>query len=107
MVAAALIGILSVARTARLIVHDTFPPVVHLRIWWDNHVTGGYNDLLHCQYCLAPWLGIGMLGWWYLAGGEHAHWTWWAINGWWGAVYLAASFVSWDQPEINVNIKKS
>lgn len=45
---------------------------------------------------MTPYLAAGMLGWWFLADG---HWTWWVINGWWGACYLAAIVVAYDQPE--------
>lgn len=95
MVTAALIGVLSVARTARLLVHDVFPPSIRIRIWWDDHVRGGWNKLLHCQFCLTPYMAAVMAAWFWYSDG---HWTWWVINGVWGLSYLAATFVSYDQP---------
>jgi hypothetical protein len=96
-VAAAIIGIMSVARTARLLIHDSLPPVVWLR----TRVLARYADdsewsaLWQCHYCMAPYLAAGM-GLWFWLGGDH--WTWWVINGWWGASYLAAIVVSYDEP---------
>lgn len=95
MVAAALIGILSVARTARLVAHDVLPPLPRIRAWWTLHAPRGTTPLLTCHFCLTPWMATGMALWFYLADG---HWTWWVINGVWGLSYVAAAFVSYDQP---------
>jgi hypothetical protein len=96
MVAAAIIGILSVARTARLIAHDSLPPVARLRVWWDDHVRGSWNPLIHCHFCLTPWMATGMAAWfWY----SDAHWTWWVVNGIWGFSYVSAIVVSYDNVE--------
>lgn len=94
---AAVIGILSVARTARLIVWDEYPPSIWLRMKWDDAThESGWNKLLHCQFCLSPYLAAGMLLWFWLAGD---HWSWWVVNGVWAGSYLAASFVAYDQPD--------
>jgi hypothetical protein len=102
-IAASIIGVLSVARTARLIVWDEYPPTIWLRMKWDD-ATGesGWNKLLHCQFCLTPWLAAGMLLWAWLAGIEDdsaSSVIWWVVNGWWAGSYLAASYVAYDQPE--------
>ena len=96
-VMALIVGILSVARTARLVIWDEYPPMVWLRIKWDTHIgEDGWGKLIHCQFCATPYMAVVMAGWWYLADG---HWTWWAINGVWGFSYVSALVVSYDTPE--------
>lgn len=107
-IAASIIAVLSVARTARLIVWDEYPPTIWLRIKWDN-ATGdsAWNKLLHCQFCLTPYLMAGVMLWaWWADIADHAVLTdsfwataWWIVNGWWAGSYLAASYVAYDQPE--------
>lgn len=95
--AACIIGVISVARTARLIIYDDFPPMVWLRV----HYLALFSDdnpwrkLVECQFCITPYLTAGMLAWAWLSDG---HWTWWVINGIWAASYIAAITVSYDQP---------
>lgn len=94
---AVVIGILSVARTARLLVWDEYPPTMWLRMKWDDMVgESAWGTLLHCQYCLGPYLAAGMAGWAYLS---DLHWTWWVINGVWGFSYVSSIIVSYDQPD--------
>lgn len=96
-VMALIVGVLSVARTARLLVWDALPPVVWFRMKWDDRIgEEGWGKLVHCQFCVTPYMAAGMAGWWYLADG---HWTWWVINGVWGFSYLSALVVSYDTPE--------
>lgn len=96
-VAAVVVGVLSVARTARLLTHDTLPPVEKLRSWLSARLAeSDWEELIHCPFCVAPYLAAGMGVWWWLADG---HWTWWVINGWWAASYVAAIVVAYDQPE--------
>ena len=96
-VAATLVGIMSVARTARLLIYDDFPPMVWLRIRWfalfsdDNP----WRKLAECQFCLTPYLSAGMLAW---AWASDTNTWWWVINGVWAASYLAAMIVAYDQP---------
>jgi hypothetical protein len=95
--AALIVGILSVARTARLIGFDEYPPMVWLRDRWDERIGDeGWGKLIHCPFCATPYLAAGMALWFWL-GGEH--WTWWVINGVWGFSYVAAIIVAYDQPE--------
>lgn len=95
--AAVVIGVLSVARTARLLTYDSFPPVAWLRTRYLAAVgpDGPWAPLGTCAFCLAPYLSAGMLAWAYLSG---LHWTWWVANGWWAASYLAAIIVAYDEP---------
>lgn len=99
------IGILSVARTARLLVWDEYPPMVWARDTWDAHVTGGWNKLAHCAFCATPYLAVGMTVWALLALHDSqvgdwwsSAWWWTVINGTWGGSYLAAIVVAYDQP---------
>ena len=94
---AVVVGILSVARTARLLTFDDFPPVTWLRTRYLVAVgpDGKWAPLARCPFCLSPYLTVGMLVWAYLS---DLHWTWWVINGWWAASYLAAMVVAYDEP---------
>ena len=94
---ACVIGVLSVARTARLLVWDDYPPTIWFRMKWDDWTgDSAWNKLFHCQFCLTPYLAAGMALWAWLS---DLHWTWWVINGVWGLSYVAASIVAYDQPE--------
>lgn len=95
--AACIIGIWSVARTARLIVYDDFPPMVWLRIRYLALFADDspWRKLAECPFCLTPYLSAGMLAWAYFS--ELNTW-WWVINGVWAASYFAATIVSYDQP---------
>jgi hypothetical protein len=102
---ALLIGILSVARTARLIGFDAYPPMVWLRSYWVAYVgEEGWGKLIFCPFCSAPYLALGMAVWAWLAlpGDWTDTWSaawWWAfVNGVWGLSYLASIVVVYDQP---------
>lgn len=95
-IAAAVIGVLSIARTARLFVWDEFPPMEWLRLRLLSRTPEKWEKLWSCQFCLAPYLALGMGLW---AWASDFHWTWWVINGWWAASYVAAMVVAYDQPE--------
>jgi len=94
---ATLIGVVSIARTVRLLVYDDFPPVAWLRARFlalfpeDSK----WSVLIECQYCVAPYLAAGMGLWAWVS--DLNTW-WWVINGWWAASYAAAILVSYDQP---------
>lgn len=95
-VLAAFVAVGSIARTARLLVWDGFPPVEWLRLKFFTAVGDSpWRKLGECAFCLAPYLTLGMFVWAYLS---DLHWTFLVINGWWTAAYLAAIWVSYDQP---------
>lgn len=102
-VVAVIIGIISVARTARLIVWDEYPPTLWLRMKWDDWTgDNAWNKLMHCQFCLTPYLTAGLFAWYYFGAMDNGGWSepfWWVANGIWAASYLAASIVAYDQPE--------
>lgn len=96
-VAAAFIAIISVGRTARLLVWDDFPPIAWLRLkFFVKAGESPWKKLGECAFCLAPYLSVGMIAWMVLS---DLHWTWWLVNGWWALSYLSAIVVSYDQPD--------
>ena len=93
--AALVVGLLSTARLTRLITQDSFPPAVWLRVKWDDLTDGtGWNVLLHCHWCLSPWLVIPV-GLWGLLSDFHV--SWWLFNGWLAAAYVVAMIVERDE----------
>jgi hypothetical protein len=107
LIAAAVIGILSVARTARLIGFDEYPPMAWLRSkWYARYGDEGWGKLIYCPFCSAPYLAAGMLVWASFALPDaspydvwSSAWWWFMVNGWWGLSYLSSITVAYDQPE--------
>lgn len=92
--AAFVITVFSAARISRLILIDVFPPSIWLRIKWDEKTDGSpWNELLHCTFCLSPWVSGGILG---LGWATNFHPVWWFVNGTLAAAYLAATYVVHD-----------
>jgi len=93
---AVLVGIVSVARTGRLITYDDFPPLIWVRARIAAKIGDSpWHKLFECGFCLAPYLTLGMIAWALLS---DLAWWWWLPNIWWGMSYLAAILVSYDQP---------
>ena len=93
---ALLIGVLAVARAARLVVFDDYPPMVWLRRRW--YVLVGDSDwkkLVDCAFCAAPYLAAADIAWAWVS---DFHWTWWLVNGWAALSYVAAIVVARDEP---------
>lgn len=89
------VGILSVGRIARLITQDSFPPAVWLRIKWDSKTEGSaWNILLHCHWCITPWITLPIGAWALLS---DLHWSWWLFNGWLAAAYVTSMIVERDE----------
>lgn len=104
-VAAAVVGTVSVARLTRLATHDTFPPALWLRLRWLSATEGrggwreGWARLADCPFCMAPWLAIPILLWAVLAWPSGGWITaWWLVNGWLAGSYLASMIVLRDEP---------
>lgn len=94
-VAAVVVGVLSVGRLTRLITQDSFPPAVWFRIKWDDWTEGsGWNVLMHCHWCLSPWIVLPIGAWAVLS---DLHWSWWAFNGWLAIAYLSSMIVERDE----------
>jgi hypothetical protein len=92
------VAVLSVARTARLLIHDDFPPVMAARVRvraWVKNEDSSWLGLIDCPFCQAPYLSAVMLAWMYFS---ELHWTWWVLNGWWALSYVAAIIYAYDQP---------
>jgi hypothetical protein len=104
-IAAVLIAIVGVGRLGRVIIYDSFPPSVWLRIKWDNltydQSTGEaskWNLLLHCPWCLLPWLMAICVGWFFLGlQFEWAAWAWWLFWGWLALSYLSSMLYVRDE----------
>lgn len=96
-VVAVLVGVVSVARTARFLIYDDFPPMTWLRVRFLARFDeeNKWSKIAECQYCITPYLAAGMLAWAWVS--DLNEW-WWVINGVWAASYAAAILVSYDQP---------
>lgn len=101
LIAAVIVGVLSVARTARLVGFDEYPPMVWLRDKWEARWgKEGWGKLIFCPFCSAPYMAAVMLAWaWLSWGNEPAETIWWVANGVWGLSYLSSILVAYDQPE--------
>jgi hypothetical protein len=90
------VGVLSVARTVRLIIYDEFPPMEWLRarllaLFPED---SKWKAILTCPFCLAPYVTAAMIAWAYFS---DLHWSWWLLNIWWAASYVAAIVVAYDE----------
>jgi hypothetical protein len=99
-VAALFVAILGVGRLSRLITYDLWPPAMAVRDWWDNLTKHGeWSKLIHCQWCLTPWLMLVCLL--TFAAGLLVAWAliaWFAFWGWLALSYLASMVVARDEP---------
>lgn len=96
-IVAFVVGTLSAGRITRLIVHDDFPPIVWLRIKWDNKTDGsGWNKLLHCHWCFSMWAVVPIGLWAWLS---NLHTSWWVFNALMAAAYVAPMIVERDQKD--------
>lgn len=93
-----ILGVIAVGRAARLLVFDDFPPTKAVREWYTKKVTGKWEGLFLCPFCLAPYLAAGDLAW-YLLAEDWVVDAWWIVNIWAALSYLAAILVAYDQPE--------
>lgn len=111
LLAALLLGVLATARATRLVVHDSWPPMMTFRAWvvrvlverW--HGTGeAWSKIVTCPFCFAPYAAAVNLAWFLLAdaqlGLHESGWAaaWWVVNLWAAIAYLAAIVVVWDEP---------
>lgn len=94
---AVVVGLFSSARLTRLVVEDTFPPMVWLRVKWDTITNDGpWSLLAHCHWCLSLWMviPIGLWGWL-----TELQTAWWVFNVWLAAGYVAGMIVERDEKE--------
>lgn len=97
--AAVLVGTLAAARVTRLLTADHWPPVEALRNRWDSWTAlterrAGWTILLHCPWCLSPWItaaaGLSAVL-------SHLAWWWWAGAGWLALSYAAGWLTYHDE----------
>jgi hypothetical protein len=95
-VAAAVLTVLATARITRLIVWDTYPPSVWLRIQWDKHTNDSWGELVHCGYCAGVYVAAAVVlsGWL-----SDWHTAWWIVTGVLSAAYLGAITMAYDGDE--------
>ena len=105
-IAAVLVAVLGVGRLARIVIYDAFPPSVWLRTKWDDltyskakNDYNSWNKLLHCPWCLVPWIMLIAIGW-FLLGLEYewAAWAWWLFWGWLALSYVSTMIYVRDEP---------
>lgn len=92
---------LAAARLTRLVIYDSFPPSAWIRTKWDNWTEGNsWNPLLHCHYCLAPWILLAAMLLGIACGipvpGDGIERLWWFAVTWLGLAYIASIVVSYD-----------
>lgn len=110
--AAALVGVLGVARAVRLITSDPWPPITWLRdrwkvrtgIWVDGDLLDGpWTPLFTCPFCAAPYVtavalaGAIWAGLWTPDLHTLAGW-WWVLAVWAAGSYAASMVVVRDEP---------
>jgi undecaprenyl pyrophosphate phosphatase UppP len=92
--AAVVVGTLSIARLTRLVTQDSFPPSAWFRSKWDALTDDGpWSTLAHCPFCISLWIAIPVILWGWLS---NLHISWWLFNGWMAVSYLAAIVVMND-----------
>lgn len=92
-----IVGTLSAGRITRLIVHDSFPPSIKFRMWWDDKTGDSlWNPLFHCHWCLSFWItaAIGVWGW-----ATNLHESWWIVNTILAASYVVPMIIERDQKD--------
>lgn len=97
----AIIGTLAIARMARLVVFDEYPPMEWLRLrWFVLMGDSKWKKLADCAFCAAPYLAVGDMAWAYFTLHDGSiHWSWWVFNIWLAVSYVAAMVVARDEPE--------
>lgn len=93
----AAVAVAGSARLTRLVVHDSFPPAVWVRMRWDRVTRdGSWSTLAHCHWCLGPWLlALALVTAWAT---DVSVW-WWLFWGWLGASYATSWLVEHDEKD--------
>ena len=96
---AVVVAIVGAARVTRLVVHDTYPPIVRLRVWWaDITDDGPWNTLLNCPWCFGPWAFLAaILSFLLTFEAEWIAWAWWLFWPWMAGSYLVSQYVYFDE----------
>lgn len=83
-----IVSVLAVARMARLLTIDLWPPVVALRVWWREKVPAGWDELVDCPWCMSPWFAIPAI-WWGVTIDVVPADPAWVFAGWLALAYAA------------------
>jgi hypothetical protein len=95
---AVVVAILGAARLTRLIVHDTFPPIVAFRVWYLDHARGGWDTLVECHWCMGPWMFlVAILTFLLTPLWLPIAYAWWIFYIWMAGSYLVSQYVHFDQ----------
>ena len=95
-------GALALTRATRLVVDDSYPPAEAFRRWWMRHTSEDWNPLVECPWCAAPSLALPAVA--YAAvfvanqDVDWIVWSWWLLNGWAAASWIAAFLTLRDVP---------
>ena len=95
---AVVVAVIGSARLTRLITHDAFPPVARARVWWEDHTPEPWHLLVHCPWCMGPWmfaLAIGTFFLTFLA--PWLAWVWWIFYVWMAGSYFVSQYVHFDE----------
>jgi hypothetical protein len=100
-IAAVVVGIVAAARFTRLVVADTFPPSVWLRMKFAALTKdGSWSTLVQCPWCFGPYAVAANLAWALVVGvtdNDLNTKVWWVANGWMAAAYAASWIVYHDE----------
>jgi hypothetical protein len=95
-------GILAVTRVVRLIVDDTWPPMLWARQKLQMQLPEHWGVLVDCPWCVAPYVAVPAVGWFALLVGFPSWtwlvWVWWIVNGWAAVSWVAAWLTMRDVP---------
>lgn len=97
-----IVAVFAVGRITRLVTFDQYPPIRWIRARWDlKTAESGWNELLHCPYCFAPYVATPLVVAFAVATSGWDIFT--TFLGWWwvactslAVAYIAASFVASD-----------
>jgi hypothetical protein len=90
--------VIGAARLTRLITHDAFPPIVRVRIWYEDHVPEDWGMLVHCPWCMGPWMTlIGLVLFIVTILTPGIAFFWWFFYGWMALSYLTSQYVHFDE----------
>jgi hypothetical protein len=95
LVLAAVVGVLSIARMTRFVVDDDHPWWVPVRGWYIRTAPPAWAELITCAFCTSPYFALPVGLWAWLS---DLHWSWWLVNGWLAAAYVASMVTVRDLP---------
>lgn len=86
------------ARLTRIITYDDFPPIVRLRIWYDSHTSEEWSKLVHCPWCMGPWVALMAMSTFAVSSYVPVLAAiWWVFWGWLTLSYWVSQYVHFDE----------